>query len=141
LKKLVLLLLVRYVVTHHVITVTNYHFTWCSVVMNVIFNTCVGSIICYIGKFYFEDFFFNCNFKLFGENCMKIITTGQICLSNYELSRFWNNHLNLCGFSSLVYMLKLKLINFHCNYKSCVILLSLSNVNVCSYKTLLLALC
>jgi hypothetical protein len=25
---------------------------------------------------------------LFGENCMKIITTGQIFLSNYELSRF-----------------------------------------------------
>jgi hypothetical protein len=27
-------------------------------------------------------------FKLFGENCIKIITIGQICLSNYELSRF-----------------------------------------------------
>jgi hypothetical protein len=27
-------------------------------------------------------------FKLFGENCMKIITTGQIFLSNHELSRF-----------------------------------------------------
>jgi hypothetical protein len=26
--------------------------------------------------------------KIFGENCMKIITTGQIFLSNYELSRF-----------------------------------------------------
>jgi hypothetical protein len=26
--------------------------------------------------------------KLFGENCMKIITAGQIFLSNYKLSRF-----------------------------------------------------
>jgi hypothetical protein len=27
-------------------------------------------------------------FELFGDKCMKIITTGQIFLSNYELSRF-----------------------------------------------------
>jgi hypothetical protein len=27
-------------------------------------------------------------FKLFRENCMKIITTGQIFILNYELSRF-----------------------------------------------------
>jgi hypothetical protein len=27
-------------------------------------------------------------FKLFGDNCMEIITTGQIFLLNYELSRF-----------------------------------------------------
>jgi hypothetical protein len=27
-------------------------------------------------------------FKLFGENCMKIITTEQIFLSNYDLQRF-----------------------------------------------------
>jgi hypothetical protein len=26
----------------------------------------------------------NCHFKLFGENYMKIITTGQTFLSNYE---------------------------------------------------------
>jgi hypothetical protein len=39
LKKLVLLLLVWYAITCHVITVTNYHFTWCSVVINVMFNT------------------------------------------------------------------------------------------------------
>jgi hypothetical protein len=28
-------------------------------------------------------------FELFGDNCMEIITTGQILLSNYELSRFF----------------------------------------------------
>jgi hypothetical protein len=27
-------------------------------------------------------------FELYGENCVKIITTGQIFLSNYELPRF-----------------------------------------------------
>jgi hypothetical protein len=65
---------VRYVLTCHTITVTNYHFMWCSAVTNVIFNTGFGSVIFYIGKFYFKDFFLNCNFELFGENCMKIIT-------------------------------------------------------------------
>jgi hypothetical protein len=38
------------------ITVTDYHFTWCSVVVNAIFNTCFGSITCYVGKFYFRVF-------------------------------------------------------------------------------------
>jgi hypothetical protein len=38
-------------VTGHAVTVTNYRFKWCSVVINVIFNTCFGSVICYIGKF------------------------------------------------------------------------------------------
>jgi hypothetical protein len=27
-------------------------------------------------------------FELYGENCMKIITTGQIFLLDYELARF-----------------------------------------------------
>jgi hypothetical protein len=53
----------------------------CRVQINVIFNACFGSIICYIGKFYFEDVFLNCHFVLFGENCMKSITTGEIFLS------------------------------------------------------------
>jgi hypothetical protein len=57
LKQLVLLLWVQYAVTCHTITVTNYCFVGCSVVTDVIFNTCFGSIICYIGKFYFKDFF------------------------------------------------------------------------------------
>jgi hypothetical protein len=35
-KKLVLLLLLLYAVTCHTITVTNYHFTLCSIVKNVI---------------------------------------------------------------------------------------------------------
>jgi hypothetical protein len=71
----------------HAITVTKYRFAWCSVDINVSFNTCFGNIICYIGKFYFENIF-NCRFELFWENCMIIIATGQI-YSNYELSRFF----------------------------------------------------
>jgi hypothetical protein len=39
LEKLVWLLSVRYAVACHAITVTNYHFTWCTLVLNVIFNT------------------------------------------------------------------------------------------------------
>jgi hypothetical protein len=27
-------------------------------------------------------------FELFGENCMKIVTAGQVFLSNYEFSRY-----------------------------------------------------
>jgi hypothetical protein len=37
--KLVLLLSVRYAITCLAITVTSCHFTWCSVVINVMFNT------------------------------------------------------------------------------------------------------
>jgi hypothetical protein len=72
LKKLVLLLSVLYAVACHAITVTNYCFTWCSVVIKAILNTCFGSIICYIGKFYFENLL-NCHFALFEENDMKIL--------------------------------------------------------------------
>jgi len=52
-------------------------------------------MICYMGKFYFEDFL-NCHFELFGEKCMKIITTGQIFLSNYQ--SFSNIQVNLYEF-------------------------------------------
>jgi hypothetical protein len=38
-KQFVLPLSVQYAVTCHAIAVTNYNFTWCSVVINVIFNT------------------------------------------------------------------------------------------------------
>jgi hypothetical protein len=75
LKKLVLLLLVQYVFACHTITVTKKHFTCCSVVLNVMFNTCFGSTICYTGKFYIEDFSLNCHLELSGKNCMKIIDT------------------------------------------------------------------
>jgi hypothetical protein len=44
------------VVTYHAITVTNYHFI-CSVVINAIFNTRFGSIICHIDKLHFKDIF------------------------------------------------------------------------------------
>jgi hypothetical protein len=39
LEKLLLLLLVRYAITRRAIRVKNYHFTWCSVVINLMFNT------------------------------------------------------------------------------------------------------
>jgi hypothetical protein len=57
LRQLVLLLSVRYTVACNTITVANYHLMWCSVVINMIFNTCFGSVICYIGKFYFKHIF------------------------------------------------------------------------------------
>jgi hypothetical protein len=38
LTKIVLLLSVQYPVTCHTISVTNYHFTWYSLVINVVFN-------------------------------------------------------------------------------------------------------
>jgi hypothetical protein len=37
-EKLVLFLLVRYAIVCHAITVANYHFAWCSVVINVMSN-------------------------------------------------------------------------------------------------------
>jgi hypothetical protein len=58
-------------------SLSNYCFTWGSVVINVIFYICFGIIICYTGKFYFEDFL-NCHFELLEENYMKIFTAGQI---------------------------------------------------------------
>jgi hypothetical protein len=56
LKKLVLFLLMQYAATCHTITLTNYHFTWCSGVINVIFNICFGIITYHISKFYFRLF-------------------------------------------------------------------------------------
>jgi hypothetical protein len=38
-EKLVLLLSTQYAISCHAITFTNYHFMWCGVVINVIFNT------------------------------------------------------------------------------------------------------
>jgi hypothetical protein len=52
------------------------------VVINVTFNTCFGSIICHTSKFYFKVFL---NVIL---NYLVNITTGQIFLLNYKLSRF-----------------------------------------------------
>jgi hypothetical protein len=61
----------------------------CNVVIKVIFNTPFSSVICYRGKFYFEDIFYIFNFILLsGENYLKSNTTGCIFLSNYSLSRF-----------------------------------------------------
>jgi hypothetical protein len=90
LEKLVLLLSVWYAVACHSITVTNYRFTWCTVVINVMFNTVKPLSI--ISK-RTAEINNECGevtyFKLFEENCMKIITTGQISFSNYELLRFF----------------------------------------------------
>jgi hypothetical protein len=43
-------------------SLTNYSFTWCSLLINVIFNTCFSSVICYIGRYYFEDIVFKLSF-------------------------------------------------------------------------------
>jgi hypothetical protein len=61
---------------------------WCSVMIKVILNTCFHNITFYIGKSYIEDIVLNCHSELFGENYMKLIITGHIFLSNYDLSRF-----------------------------------------------------
>jgi hypothetical protein len=39
LEKLVLFLSMQYAIAYHAITVTNYHFMWCGVMINVMFNT------------------------------------------------------------------------------------------------------
>jgi hypothetical protein len=59
-------------------SLTIYHFTWCSVVINVIFNTCFSSFICFNGQILFERNFFGCNFELFRENCMNSFFLEQI---------------------------------------------------------------
>jgi hypothetical protein len=83
---MVLLLWVRCEVCE-AIAVKSYCCTRGSAEIKAIFNNCCGTVVFHIGKFYFKVLF-NCNFELFEENCMKIITTGQIFLSNYKLSRF-----------------------------------------------------
>jgi hypothetical protein len=47
---------VQYVVACLSITITNDCFTCCSVVIDVIFNTCFGTVICYIGTLCFKGF-------------------------------------------------------------------------------------
>jgi hypothetical protein len=70
------------------ITVIHCRFIWCNVVINVIFNASFGSTICR-RQILFQRYFLNCNFKLFGENCVKIVTAGgQICIIKvFEITR------------------------------------------------------
>jgi hypothetical protein len=80
-----------------------------SVVVNVIFNTCFSSIICYIGKFYLKDIYLNCHFELFREICMKIITTGEIySFELWIINVFEITRLICMNFSSLGREFKLK---------------------------------
>jgi hypothetical protein len=51
---------------------------------------------------------FNGNFELFGENGMKVITTGHILISKYELSRFSKKEVNFDEFLFLGTKIKLK---------------------------------
>jgi hypothetical protein len=84
LEKLVLLLLVQNAITCHAITVTNYHFTWCSAMINVMFNTVKPLSIVSERTVKIDDERGITTdagvtyFKLFGENCMEIIIAGQI---------------------------------------------------------------
>jgi hypothetical protein len=74
--------------------VTHYRFTWFSVVINLDFNTVKPLAIVSEGSAINKRMRKNdsCGkviyLELFGENCMKVINTGQIFLINYELSRF-----------------------------------------------------
>jgi hypothetical protein len=65
-----MLLSVRYSIACHTITVTNYNFTWCSVVMNVMFNT-VKSLSFLKGPLKIND------------ECRKMIDAGKLFVSNY----------------------------------------------------------
>jgi hypothetical protein len=51
--------------------------------INEIFNTRFGT-----QADFSSDLFLFVILNYFGENCMRIITTGLILLSNYEFSRF-----------------------------------------------------
>jgi hypothetical protein len=62
------------------------------------FYSCFGRIICYTGKFNFKDISLNCHFELFGENCMKIITTRQFFFWIMNHPGFRNNQVNLYEF-------------------------------------------
>jgi hypothetical protein len=64
--------------------------------MKVTFNTCSGSIICHKGKCCYEDIFLNCNFELFGENCMEVITTGQIFSFRLQLIKVFEITRYIC---------------------------------------------
>jgi hypothetical protein len=57
-KKLLLFLSVQNLVACHAITLTNYRFKWCSVVINVIFQYLFReySLLHRYRKFYFKDF-------------------------------------------------------------------------------------
>jgi hypothetical protein len=88
LEKLVLLLSVRYAATCHTIPVINHCFTWCGVVINVMFNTVKPLLIvsertAKNKQWMWGSYFY---FELLGKNC--IITTGQILLLNYELNLY-----------------------------------------------------
>jgi hypothetical protein len=65
--------------------VTNYHFAWCSVVINVIFNTCFGSTNCHKGKSYFRDLLVMI-LNLVGGNCMRLLLQDRFFfqIMNYE---------------------------------------------------------
>jgi hypothetical protein len=76
-------------------SLSNYHFMWCSVVINVIINTAKPlSIVSERTAKNKRQMWENDRgrkviyLELFGENCMQIITKGQIFLLNYKLSRF-----------------------------------------------------
>jgi hypothetical protein len=76
----------------------------------MIFNTCFGSFICPIGNFNIKDFL-NCNFKLFGDNCTKIIITGQIIFQIMNYQVFQNNEVHLYEFFFLRIYVKTKIEN------------------------------
>jgi hypothetical protein len=90
LEKIVLLISVLNAIACDAITVKNYHFMWCSLVINVMFNT--QKLLSIISERIAENKRMRENdrcmkvicIKLFRKNCMKIITIGQIFLSNYE---------------------------------------------------------
>jgi hypothetical protein len=103
---------VLYAVT---IMVTYYHFTWFSVVISLDFKTLKPLAIVSEGSAINERMRKNdsCGkviyLELFGENCMKVINTGQkFFLHIMSYQGFRNNQVNCMNFSSLRYKFKPK---------------------------------
>jgi hypothetical protein len=95
LKKLTLLLLVLYVVVCHAITVTNYYYIWCSVMINEIFSTCFGSIICFIGKFYFKNIFKIVILNYLWGTVWELSLHDRFFFQIMNYQSFWNNQVYL----------------------------------------------
>jgi hypothetical protein len=93
------ILLVLYVAICHIIT-TNYHSTSCSVLVNVIFNTCFGCYRMSHRQILFQRYF--CHFKLLGSTVWKLLLQDRFFFRITNYQGVQNNQVHFVG-------LKLKL--------------------------------
>jgi hypothetical protein len=117
LEKLVLLLSVWYAIAFHIITVTNYHFMWCSVLINVMFNTV--KLLSIISERTTKNKRMRENYrcrKLFILNYLGIIVwklsqQGRCFFWSMNYQGFWNNQANLYEFFLLGTQVKTEIQN------------------------------